>query len=260
MNWSHPLNRGLVAWWLPLVNNAGGATLFDIAGRAHQTLDGPTWVADPAGPRAALSFDGSNDFGSYTPPATVSEFTVALRIMPLTFTNDDSTFWWENFPTSPRNCVGFTPQSDVGGLGSFWECRVDGTGNTEKGPQLSENTWYSACLSRSGTTAQGYVDGTAFTAITVGSASFAPENGRIGCHYFSGANNQHVNAVISDYRIWDRALTAEEWREYRIQSACGLPDLLARYTPTTWTFGASSTPLRRRKMTGGVMALSGGMS
>src|SRR5690349_4775681 len=41
----HPLNLGLVAWWLSLPNNSGGTRLFDITGHGNTgTLTaGPTW-------------------------------------------------------------------------------------------------------------------------------------------------------------------------------------------------------------------------
>lgn len=42
----HPLNYGLVAWWLPLSNNRGGSKLFDIKGGYHGVFTGgPTWAS-----------------------------------------------------------------------------------------------------------------------------------------------------------------------------------------------------------------------
>lgn len=44
VNRDHPLNKDLVSWWMPLSNNSGGSTLFDIAGRFHGTLiNVPSW-------------------------------------------------------------------------------------------------------------------------------------------------------------------------------------------------------------------------
>lgn len=38
VNWSHPLNRGLVGWWMVAPHWSGGTTLRDLLGRHHGTL------------------------------------------------------------------------------------------------------------------------------------------------------------------------------------------------------------------------------
>jgi hypothetical protein len=58
IEWRHPLNRGLVSWWLPFGPWQGGGTLRDLARRNHGTLtNGPTWAAGRDG-FGAVKFDG----------------------------------------------------------------------------------------------------------------------------------------------------------------------------------------------------------
>jgi hypothetical protein len=82
IEWGHPLNQGLVSWWMPLKHNGGGTTLFDLCGRNHGTLtNGPTWTAGPNG-FGALSFDGSNDYVDTSfNVAGMSALTISAHVM-----------------------------------------------------------------------------------------------------------------------------------------------------------------------------------
>lgn len=60
---NHPLNAGLGLWCLPLRNNSGGRTLFDLCGKTHGTLtNGPTWGPGRSPEFGAVQFDGVNDY------------------------------------------------------------------------------------------------------------------------------------------------------------------------------------------------------
>lgn len=65
VNWSHPLNRGLVSWWLAMPHSGRrGLTWRDLCGRNHGTLtNGPVWggAKGRRGGFASLEFDGDND-------------------------------------------------------------------------------------------------------------------------------------------------------------------------------------------------------
>lgn len=66
VNWSSPLTRGLVSWWLTLPNTKGGGKWFDLCGRNHGTLTNMApatdWVPSTRpGGFGALDCDGVND-------------------------------------------------------------------------------------------------------------------------------------------------------------------------------------------------------
>ena len=89
----HPHNQGLVSWWLPLPNNSGGGTLFDIcsAKRNELALTNFAWPGTAtsgwtAGPHGfgALAFDGSDDYAtsSVQPIASADNVIVECVVNP----------------------------------------------------------------------------------------------------------------------------------------------------------------------------------
>jgi hypothetical protein len=69
---AHPLNLGLLLWFLPLPNNQGGLTVFDLMGRHTATLTGGSlWGASPVAGRLAPDLDGVDNYLS-VPVATGS--------------------------------------------------------------------------------------------------------------------------------------------------------------------------------------------
>lgn len=72
INWDHPLNRGLVGWWLALPQWSGGTKWYDLCGKYDGTLmSGPSWSrrSTPDGTEG-LSFSSAG--GNYvTIPAPI---------------------------------------------------------------------------------------------------------------------------------------------------------------------------------------------
>jgi uncharacterized protein YodC (DUF2158 family) len=80
---AHPLNLGLVSWWLPLPNNSGGFTLFDLMRRNNGTLtNGPAWAAGAHPFAHALSFDGSDDHVSFPAYVFGDDGTIVITFRP----------------------------------------------------------------------------------------------------------------------------------------------------------------------------------
>jgi hypothetical protein len=62
INWSHGINRGLVAFWLPIPQLAGGRRLYDLAGRAHGDFVGLSqsqWRSRPEGMAIQFPYSAS---------------------------------------------------------------------------------------------------------------------------------------------------------------------------------------------------------
>jgi hypothetical protein len=59
----HPLNRGLVAWWMALANNDGGSRLYDLGGRYHGTLPGAPSTGTGIVRRPASRANGYGELG-----------------------------------------------------------------------------------------------------------------------------------------------------------------------------------------------------
>src|SRR5688500_11296274 len=111
VNRLHPLNRGLVAWFLTLPGLSGGLkwhNLMDLSNGPHGTLtsmDPPTdWVSAKARPGGfgALDFDGSNDDVRFTFPIAIANvpITASAWVYP---TNLTGRFSWLSSNVS-ANC------------------------------------------------------------------------------------------------------------------------------------------------------------
>lgn len=88
VNWGHPLNRELVAWWRPLTAGlGGGVTLHNVArpGVPGTLTSGPAWAPGPD-VCLSLSFDGSDDYVNCGDPTIVdvgsSGYTWAAWVKP----------------------------------------------------------------------------------------------------------------------------------------------------------------------------------
>jgi len=118
----HPMNRGLVGWWL--MNEGTGGTIYDLRGNGNYgTLEGDThWVSGQHGP--CLSFDGGGDYVDVTSSSLLS--------LPQTF-NFTLTFWFNAYNnqsdkaafafSGPTDDLVFYPNDSANGSGGtrvFW--------------------------------------------------------------------------------------------------------------------------------------------
>lgn len=85
VNKKHPLNRGLISWWLALPQGPRGGIFRDLMRRNHGTLtNGPTWggaLGRPGG-WGSLDFDGTDDYVQITQVQFTGAFTVACWVYP----------------------------------------------------------------------------------------------------------------------------------------------------------------------------------
>lgn len=95
----HPLNTGLVSWWIGMPNTAGLTTLFDLKQKYNGTITNfaspftntSGWLPDSKTPFSSLVFDGNDDlvdFGTPTESASATAITVSCRAV--TYTNASS--------------------------------------------------------------------------------------------------------------------------------------------------------------------------
>lgn len=98
IDWSHPLNRGLVAWWLVVPGRMGygSATWRDLCGKYHGTLTGMDPKTDWGGARARPGGWGSLDFST-----AATEYVAHSRIAELTGVAGFTVASWIRFPSSP---------------------------------------------------------------------------------------------------------------------------------------------------------------
>ncbi len=230
----HPLNRGLVAWWLPLPNNQGGTRLYDITTkRGSGTLTGgPTWVPGPAGFQAIDCVRASTQYATGALASTAqTAWTIACWLATATLTSSDGTITFNGSPGS--NGYGFRQYTSLN-----LNLIADGVANQAAGAgyTLAAGVWTHAVCTRSGGTSTLYVNGVQIS--TGASGINTPTAGGTSVGARSNGT-QPWGGKVTDHQIWTRGLSASEvWSVYT-QARRDYPDQLRRYTPRTWSFASA---------------------
>ena len=231
----HPLNDGLVSWWLAVPNHtAGGATWRDLCGKNDGTLanfanvDQAWQTQGQPGGFGALEFDGSND-GVLAANNPATDWPVTLSA-------------WFRVPVSGGevlaaivNTGAWTDSAILGVQGPSGYLTVDnargGWGAQLVGSTAVWTGWrHGAVVWRSGNTRQLYLDGQLDGEDALG------KNYPVGADATSIGYLARISPVsyfdgeISDVRIWDRPLTASEIQDYYHRSQRYYPELLNRPT------------------------------
>ena len=247
----HPLNAGLVAWYLALPPAAGGSRLFDLTGRAPGTLvNGPGWATGPDG-FAALTFNGSSSYADTG--RTVSQMLGTPAGVTVS--------WWMR-PASAHNS---------GATRAMWGATQGGGQPEFSGQVFSDNNWYVGFAAGGdddrisfAATAANYPQGVwgyyTYTT-TFGGASYLYRNGaEIGskttgaCTQRSPSDTftvgrQGSGAVayfpgdLGGLRVQAAPVSASGAWGLWDQASRGYPDLLRRYTPRAWLVAPTSPPL-----------------
>lgn len=197
VDWTHPLSRGLVAWWL--FNEGAGSQADDIVGRNDGTLtNGPAWRGGKFG--SALSFDGSNDYVNLS-PITVSK--VPLSWCALVYPTSFATH---------KNPLAQTGNDALETFGLFiWQtsgqAAVQLGTNSFNGNNLTLNKWACLCGTTDGTTGRLYQDGVQTASGSDGRTEAAATGFNVGRSTGSG---RYFSGLIDEVRIYNRALSAFE--------------------------------------------------
>jgi hypothetical protein len=224
VNASHPLNRGLVGWWLALPNRYRGSRWFDLCNRNPGTLtnmDPATDWVPGAGPGGwgALDFDGGNDLvnlGSAASLDNVRPVSWSLWVNPRTKANNDVLIAKGNFAGGVR---GYELRfSGVSGVSI--QFIVDGSGGDPQATWSSSgipvDTWTHLVFTWDGTNAAStgmslYVNGALLTASSTTDGGNVQSDAALDM--ILGNNNGAASALdgrMDDARMWNRVLSASE--------------------------------------------------
>lgn len=237
VNWDHPLNRGLVAWWLPLPGRLGN-TLYDIAGRTHGTLtNGPTWAAGPNGFAAVNTSGGSHVAAPDWTNLAAGDFAVAVAHTPTTWGGTGFCALFDKGTSGPNRqmSIFFDGSGNVSyhGIG----CQPSPTGFPATG-MTAGRPWHFV-LSRTGSTCTCYVNGASKGTFTEASTTAGPG----GTWQFGGNPSGGGGTYSGTYHhvaYYRRGLSASEPGGLYEQWVRGHPDTLRRWSPRAWGFGADS--------------------
>lgn len=228
VNKHHPLNRGLIAWWLILPHTYGASRWFDLLKLNHAAFtNSPSWTSNLCRPCSFgnLSFDGSNNYltASSTNLLTgKSEFSISAWVFIQQLV---TTFRVDCIINSYDNAVGdgFRLSLDGGSSGAKWKFAKT-RGYTEAAALAnvgySNNVWTHllGTSDASGLT-KLYVNGILQT--TTGTITGALRNNLatyIGQDYTAGSR---LLGKVDDIKLWSRGLNDSEAFEVYRESITG---------------------------------------
>lgn len=262
-NRAHPLNRGRVAWWLPVPGRFGGSTLADLMGRYPADLiSSPTWRADR--PFAGLDLNGSTQYLLATASSlpNLGQVTVGIRFTP------SPSFIAAGGELIVRAASG----GDVSrGCRIYWNSTIGlhtdsygGYAYRASGFGLSAGVEYSLVLALNASTGgygQYYSDG---QPVSTSALVTVPGNNTAGMPFAIGSQFGIESSAIRLAEAWvyDRILTAAEVAQLFSQSRLGYPDLIVRDWLNIALPCAAIPPSRFRRlgMDGGFPAYAGGFT
>jgi hypothetical protein len=252
VNWSnpvnraHPLNRGLVAWWLAGPTNWGGPRWYDLCRTADGTLSAAgatrkaTWR--PGG-WSHVTLDSTNGHYASVPFAAALNITPAITVAAWIRTAATGGYiYGGHLNVSPFTGVGLSI-GNGGAAGRVAVLTSDGSGvawsdgGTTR-PRVDDGKWHRVGCTVAGTIQFTYVDGVGAIVNSSG-AVIASYTGTRGLGGRGGDGAITLNGDIDDVSVWNRALSpAEMWADYDL-SRRGYPGALNRMGPAA--FGVPAT-------------------
>lgn len=236
---SHPLNRGLVSWWLPLPHLIGGRRLWDLRNRAHGVLTGfpatgAEWISQP-NRFGGLLLDGSNDYVLATMSAIPRPFTVIGAYNATTtytaggvvlFSHDDGTN------------SGYRVQLGYSGGNTTLTLTFGAVADYPfAGLTTTTGLWSFAAVTvpvDSGTATAWLASNTELktTTAAVGSATGTPTRATISSNLFSDV--VHFPGKVGFVVIVSGTMTSQAVQAWHTEWRTGFPNLLRRYPERSW--------------------------
>ena len=252
VEWQHPLNRGLVAWWLPLDGRLGN-TLFDLTGRTPLTQAGSAY-------RSGRRFGTTSSSGAWT----------GTRSGSLWF-GSGCTIAWVCTPSAVSGTQVVFRLSDGADAGAHWNyfqasgsVRMDDFYSSGFGNYNTIDTSAVAVAGTSlfyaytydGTTQRVYVNGALNNSATI-SKGFAASEPSDFALLGNSSQSQPGNALCDAQWAYSRALSGGEIAALYDQSLRGHPDTLRRRTPRLWSFAPAGGGVTK-SLTGSAATASAG--
>lgn len=231
INWSHPLNRGLVSRWQALPDQQRGNVLRDLCMRNHGAISGATLRGTArVGGSGSLLFDGSDDVVDLGAASNLlftasSIFAISVWVKPAAI--DEDGYIYSRGSTSSA------------GYGLYWKGGTNDialSNGTATAAFLSSTVftdidWVHVGVTYDGTTAAYYRNGVAAGTATGYSFSAGSSNPLIGNRPGGASAATRFAGDVDDLRIWSDHLPpmAEVYRE----SLAGSPRTL-NWTRRRW--------------------------
>lgn len=247
--WDHPLNRGLVSWWLPLPGRGAGFTLHDIAGKNHGTLtNGPTWAAG-LGAGGSVRYVGSSSQYTSVPPQ-FNGASGGFSVFGRTYLADTSTggaFLKIGNITHPSGGDGVGIGTGTGifeTAGNRLLVLFEGLRWIDTGVDFGVGWHNWGIVIDGGGKPRVYLDGYPVYSDVGTSMAYIGSLGtpitQIGGYLSSASANRYMTGLVEEVRCYDRIVTDTEAAGISDQARRGHPDTLRRLTNRVYGFGVAA--------------------
>lgn len=237
VNWAHPINRDLVAWYLTLPGRAGSRWVDLVAAARPLVRSGTLW----RGPSRPGGW-GALEFDDAALDTAIVEIA-AVTAMPLTlacwFRTDDDAIAEVAMALTDKDVAAHSHSLQLDGdvAGDFLRARSV-AGGTSAGAVTSTgftiNTWHhAAAVFTSATDRAAYIDGGSKGTNTTSRTPAGLDSTNIGCRVQSGSPIAFFSGRLDDCRVYKRALSDAEVYQLYTLSRQGYPGVLNR-GPRRW--------------------------
>jgi hypothetical protein len=199
------LNDGLVAF-LPFNGNAN-----DVSGNGNNgIINGATLTNGRFGnPDAAYSFDGQNDYIK-VPHAQILNLSSSISLSIWIQYNEGVASTYEDIVMKGNNTYGFQFSSSGGQI--MFHIRSGGWRNLNSQVVPEKNKWYHIVGTYDGTTQKIYINGE-LKAKATWSGKIETSSDPLYFGYVVAGDNNWYNGILSDFRLYNRAISEEEITE-----------------------------------------------
>jgi hypothetical protein len=249
VNGRHFLNRGRVAWWLPLPHLYGGGRLYDLKGLNHATLNAMGGASNGWRPTTRpggwghLLTDGTAGYVSAPVPAGIGGATAATIAG-----------WVYRSATGTKQAFGFGTGSGANRFNLIWFTDNNIYCEVQAGYAYAVSTatgWHRLALvydSAASPTSALYLDGVPLTLSIVGGGAFGsgalPSAANLGGYWIGReVANGYCAGSYDDLPVASRAWSAAEaWADYDL-SRRGYPGVLNRRSPALLLLMPATAPV-----------------
>lgn len=232
VNRSHPLNRGLLSWWLAVPGRIGnGNVLADIAGNnpASSTALMPTQIAGMGVVGMAAHYDGSTQYARAICPA-LSAYTFAAWVR---FDNLTGASIVKNWGEISNGYLHWDASLAGPGIVRAYVTATGGVAFATAGNTLSTGVAYRLAVTAGGGNIDLYCNGVSVGTDTY-SGTLSSTLGYLGfgCKLTDDGSTRSLvpltTGTIGDVSMWGRALSATEIAQLDYEMRAGYPGMLIR--------------------------------
>lgn len=237
INPSHPLNNGLLGWWMADCPHSQGSTWFDLRGHYHgalTTMDLSTaWTTAGGftGGKKCLDLDGSSDYVLITHDAglNVGSITVAVWFNADAWSVDYTSLISKEQTNSPWGPFDCRKQAGTGNIEVYY-VTAGGSAAVYTPSAISTGVWnqFVFTYNQGNNSGEAFLNGVSGGASTSATGALITNSFNMWFGGNPGAGGRYFNGKIADVRVYDRALKALEVTDLYKESRLGYPTALVR--------------------------------